>query len=124
MRYKRDESFRYAFEPSISGAFHILMLNEQKVEMAEGELSILNLSPGGIRIQTQYKLPDPTTYSIKLEIRFYLENRPLCLKGSVQWVKPVAAGYEYGLELLSSDKEKEDVISEVKRFALTQRSLN
>lgn len=122
MRYKRDESFRYTFEPSISGTFNILTLNEQRVEMAEGKLSILNLSPGGIRIQTQYKLPDPATYSVMLDIRFYMEDRPLYLKGSVQWMRPVAGGYQYGLELLSTDKEKEDVIDELKRFALTQRS--
>ncbi|MFK3937713.1 PilZ domain-containing protein [Alkalihalobacillus sp. NPDC078783] len=124
MRYKRDESFRYTFEPSISGTFHINTLNEQEVQIAEGELSILNLSPGGIRIKSKYKLPDPTSYSILLEVRFTLEDQPLCLKGSVQWMKPVAGEYQYGLELLLTDKEKNDVIDELKHFALNQRSLN
>lgn len=81
MRYKRDESFRYAFEPSISGAFHILMLNEQKVEMAEGELSILNLSPGGIRIQTQYKLPNPNNLFYKARNSFLFGESTSLSKG-------------------------------------------
>ncbi len=122
VRYKRDESFRYTFEPSIRGTFHILTLNGQEVQMAEGELSILDLSPGGIRMKTQYKLPDPASYTIILEIQFHMEDHPLCLKGSVQWMKPVASDYQYGLELLSSDKEKEDVIGALKRFALNHRS--
>ncbi|MCM2677772.1 PilZ domain-containing protein [Alkalicoccobacillus plakortidis] len=120
MRYKRDESFRYDFKPSLEGTFEIVQMNEKAVQVSAGTLFIVNLSPSGVGIKTHYNLPDPELYTVTLQLTCTLEDSPLVFKGNVQWKRQSSVDYSYGLELSSSEETKKEIVSLLKRHALNQ----
>ncbi|MDQ0205625.1 PilZ domain-containing protein [Alkalicoccobacillus murimartini] len=121
MRYKRDESFRYDFQPVLDGTFCIVQVNHQEVKASNGKLSITNLSPKGIGIETQYDLPDPNNYAVTLQVECTLEEQPLTFEGAIQWKRPLSTGYSYGLELSLPEQSKTEMINLLKRQSSNQK---
>ncbi|WP_185971000.1 PilZ domain-containing protein [Alkalicoccobacillus porphyridii] len=122
MRYNRDESFRYEFRPVLEGSFLIHTVNQKEVQASNGKLSIINLSPKGIGIETQYDFPDPVNYTITLQISCTIDEATLTFLGNILWKKTTSKGFGYGLELLTDEASQKEIISQLKKHALKQSS--
>ena len=57
MHFKREEPFRFLFETPIVGTFSIAKYDNKEIDSKPGPLSVIDLSPKGIKIITPLDLP-------------------------------------------------------------------
>ncbi len=110
MQYKRDESFRYIFNSPIEGTIKILLeKNGELFQTKTATITLLDLSPGGLKFQTNLDLPIERK-DFSLEIHFSLvQDMDLMMLGKIVWKKIQASHYLYGFEAFE-DKQTEDAV--------------
>jgi len=114
MKIKRNEPFRYTLKTPVTGEFYLLK-NEQRTP--KGLMKIHNISPNGIAITTELKLP--LQKSMKIE-----GQEPLCIDGFLLHEKPSGPERLYGIHLNSTITDREKIISQVKQIVQLERSLH
>ncbi|CQR47220.1 PilZ domain protein [Paraliobacillus sp. PM-2] len=123
MRYRRQESLRYQFPKPINGTFVILIDNieQDKLHRSDaGNLQIIDLSPGGMKIGTDLDLPlDKKNYL--LEISFMLGQEKVKMTGTIVWKKKRISGYYYGIEGLESEEKEQEIIDILKKLHLNEK---
>ncbi len=78
MKIKRNEPFRYTLKTPIIGEFYLLK-DEQRTP--KGLMKIHNISPNGLAISTELKLPLHKSMKIVVEFSLIEGQLPLCIEG-------------------------------------------
>jgi c-di-GMP-binding flagellar brake protein YcgR len=87
-----------------------------------GKCKIIDISAGGVRIETHLRLPEPNP-NIKVKLQFEIECRYV-LEASIIWVKARHDTYHYGLKWYNlSDLDREKLHQELIRLQLKKRKL-
>jgi len=120
MKIKRNEPFRYTLKTPIIGEFYLLK-DEQRTP--KGLMKIHNISPNGLAISTELKLPLLKSMKIVVEFSLIEGQVPLCIEGFLLHEKPSGPERLYGIHLNSTITDREKIISQVKQIAKSERSL-
>ncbi|WP_106496113.1 PilZ domain-containing protein [Lentibacillus sp. Marseille-P4043] len=120
MRYKREEPFRYTFDEPISALFQIKEIDGHSVETSEGEAKIIDISPEGVKLNSELNLPDTIDKSIHLSISFALNGNPFDFIGIIVWKKKVGTATNYGIDFLTDDSAKQALVEQIKLYAKNQ----
>ncbi|WP_017728271.1 PilZ domain-containing protein [Halalkalibacterium ligniniphilum] len=116
MPFRREDAFRYTFEDPLKSTFRLIKADEKNIRSSEGEMCILDISPGGIRMSTTYELPDPEETSLFLEIDLPINEAALVMRGEVVWKKSYASSFEYGINFHNTEKERQMIVAELKIY--------
>ncbi|MGR9048683.1 PilZ domain-containing protein [Halobacillus faecis] len=116
MRYKRKDYFRYDFKEPLQAYFRIHRVGIKEVNTSKGEARIINISPQGMKLNTNLDLPHQDGHEIKLSISFNLNDHPFLLPGSIVWKKKVA-GFNYGIYMDLDESESKRLVEELKKYA-------
>lgn len=114
MRFKRQEGFRYAFNPPIKGTFQLVKQNDQLLTIKPGAADILDLSPNGLRFSTELDIP-VNEAEWEAVMTFTLNEAPISLTGTIVWKKHAAAGFHYGIECENNNEIQEMIIRSIKQ---------
>ena len=115
-RFKRDEPLRYEFAQPLDVNFYISRLRGKDFQSSRGKGTLLNISPGGLRLEATLDLPKDTD----VEITFELDIAGHTIKpiGFVVWKEKKYDRFIYGIDF-SSDDFKQDIIQALKDFPKT-----
>ncbi|GGC85710.1 hypothetical protein GCM10007216_15540 [Thalassobacillus devorans] len=108
MYYRRNEAFRYAFDPSLPGNFIA-----QTTPPIKGELHILDLSVKGMKVEVpvhDYQIGD------RMIIQFNLVNQQLDVDGQIVWVKNFGRKVQVGIQLHTSEDMQKQLVSQLKLY--------
>lgn len=113
-RFKRDEPLRYEFAQPLDVSFYISRLRGKGSQSSLGKGVILNISPGGLRLDTSLDLPKGD----EVEITFELDIASHTLKpiGSIVWKEKKYDRYLYGVDFIS-DEFNQDIIRALKDYS-------
>jgi hypothetical protein len=115
VRYKRNETFRYEFGKPLTGHFKILRINGQPVESKLGKADIFDLSPEGLKVETELDLHENKAVDIEVAFTIMTEQK---LTGEVVWQKRAYNGkYQYGIHLYNDAESKDKLINELKEYS-------
>ncbi|GAE24800.1 hypothetical protein JCM9140_752 [Halalkalibacter wakoensis JCM 9140] len=120
MPYRRNEAFRFPFSSPIQATFKLIKLAEKEITSSEGEIQLLDISPGGLRGKSSLSLPDPENTKTSLEIQFQLNSEKLVVQGEIVWKKALAYSYEYGVVFSLTDAEEALLVNELKKYTKKQ----
>ena len=117
MRYNREAPFRYTFENPIPAYFQIIKIDGESVKTSEGDATIINISPGGAKLQSKLNIPEIDHKSIELSIRFKLNEKELTYNGFIIWKKKWGATIDYGIKMEEDDDDKKELIDQLKIYS-------
>ncbi|WP_394218279.1 PilZ domain-containing protein [Halobacillus trueperi] len=123
MRYKRKDYFRYEFKKPLQAFFRIHRVGSKEVNTSKGEARIINISPQGMKLNTNLDLPHLDRHEVKLSISFYLNEQPFHLPGTIVWKKKVA-GFNYGIYMDLDEAESKGLVEALKVYANNQDNKN
>ncbi len=121
MIYRREDAFRYEFEEPLDANFKVVKIDSKSVDSSEGELLIIDVSPGGMKIAAELEFPDPKKTKIQLEIEFILKENTLVLHGEIVWKAIFSSSYEYGIDFTTPESERQQLIDDLKDYAKEKR---
>ncbi|SEA68211.1 PilZ domain-containing protein [Thalassobacillus cyri] len=109
MYYRRNEAFRYSFEPNLAAKF-IANTSEQ----TKGELHILDISLHGMKVN----LPaHPYQKGDKIFIQFMLVNQQFDVDGEIVWLKPLGKKVQAGVQLSTTESVRKQLVDQLKVYA-------
>jgi hypothetical protein len=117
MRYKREEAFRFQFEKDISAHFSIAEVNGIAVNTHEGDARLVDLSPNGIKLESDLDIPIKGDDQVKISVRFNINESEFILGGKLIWVKKIENGFFYGIQLDVEENLHVEIIKELKDFS-------
>lgn len=106
MKFKRNEAFRYEFGVPVPLSFIIQKINGTEVRSSSGHAKLLDISPSGMKIESDLVLPKK--HDIELLFTVRIGKTEIEVRGKVVWQKQFGQLFQYGIFLL--DKETEDSI--------------
>ena len=114
MRYRRQETFRYILPNPHSIPYRLVW--EQK-ELHAGEGLLLNMSPHGLKLRSDYLFP--LTHDLKVHIVLDLVPtlQPLELVGDVRHRSQFGSMYDYGILLETEPEVTEQLVTMIKSYA-------
>lgn len=115
MQFKRNESFRLAFDPPIDVTFKILaghQLGEGRQVPSFGK--IIDVSPRGMKLFSDVKFGDSLAKYSRIEMHFVLDTQTIHAYGEVVWRKASGAGFNYGILFNVQESLEQLIISELK----------
>ncbi|MGJ3205072.1 PilZ domain-containing protein [Geobacillus thermoleovorans] len=114
MRFKRQEPFRHQFGRPLPA----------ELRTADGERSVYihDLSPHGMKIETEGRLPFSTGGTL-VDISFWLNAASFTLRGQLVWERPFVHAYYYGVRLHVTKQEEAHLIEAIKRHAAESRRI-
>ncbi|WLR49082.1 PilZ domain-containing protein [Halobacillus litoralis] len=123
MRYKRKDYFRYDFKEPVEAYFRIHRVGIKEVNSSKGEARIINISPHGMKLNTNLDLPHQDGHEVKLSISFSLNGQPFLLPGTIVWKKKVAE-FNYGIYMDLDESESKKLVEALKVYSNNQESRN
>ena len=117
MKYKRETAFRYTFKEPLPAFFKIVMIDQRLVETAEGFAKIIDISPRGLKLNSELNIPNIEGKRIKLCIRFTINQEDFQFVGNIMWKKHAWRTTDYGIELLVDDSAELEIIKQLKIFS-------
>ncbi|UOR13394.1 PilZ domain-containing protein [Halobacillus amylolyticus] len=118
MRYKRHETLRYQFKDPIPASFKIIKIDDHHVDTAQGNGHIINMSPGGLRLATNLKLP--AKQKIQLFVETTILNHSLHFISDVVWTKALGSAQHYGLTFI--DDHHKEIMKILKEYQKKQQN--
>ncbi|KAF0995111.1 PilZ domain-containing protein [Geobacillus sp. TFV-3] len=112
MRFKRQEPFRYQFGRPLPA--------ELRITGGERSVYIHDLSPHGMKIETEGRLPF-SAGGTPVDISFSLPAASFTLRGQLVWERPFVHAYYYGVRLHVTKQEEVHLIEAIKRHAVESR---
>lgn len=112
MRYNRNEAFRYQL--TIDAVFTVKV--DEATLSSKGHALINNISPNGLRFQTEYDLPVGDT-RLLLQLHFHLNGKEIVMPGQISWKKQIGNQYEYGFEGTGNKEAKQQIIKGLKELS-------
>ncbi|MBX0357677.1 PilZ domain-containing protein [Halobacillus sp. Nhm2S1] len=123
MRYKRKDYFRYEFKKPLQAFFRIHRVGRKEVNTSKGEARIINISPHGMKLNTNLDLPHQDGHEVKLSISFHLNDQHFHLPGTIVWKKKVAA-FNYGIYMDLDEAESQGLVKALKVYASSQDNVD
>lgn len=121
MRTRRTEPFRYTIKPPMSCWIEITSINEMPVNSKLAEAELIDISKSGCRIGTPLDL-HASDNAIGADMHIQLSDTKYIFPGHVRWQKAQEDGSNhYGLSLLLTDDEKEQINIELRSLAAARR---
>lgn len=114
VKYNRDEAFRFIFDPPLSGFFNIIRVNNLENKSRNGAMSVLDVSAGGLKFQSNLELPEHA--DLELLLTFIINNDKLSLQGRIIWKKKKGSAYLYGFIMNENERLRETIIQELKVY--------
>ncbi|PRO66652.1 PilZ domain-containing protein [Alkalicoccus urumqiensis] len=115
---RRQEAFRYEFGTPHDTSFYISRLKGKEHHSKNGRGVLMNMSPGGLRLQTELDLPEK---DCELTFDMTIAGTQLEPAGVIVWKKQVAGRWLYGVDFLE-DTETGSILFALKQFAREQSS--
>lgn len=112
MQYKRHEYFRYEFENPLDATLQVL-LTDGSGESNPGTCKLLDISPGGTKVSTEFNLPERRG-PLHLRLVFTLFEQPLTIEGEIAWKKQVIGGFQYGIDFIEDLSIEQLIVGELK----------
>ncbi|MBD7985140.1 PilZ domain-containing protein [Sporosarcina sp. Sa2YVA2] len=112
MQYKRHEYFRYTFDQPIEAVMQIL-LSDGSAESNRGTCELLDISPGGTKVFTEFNLPEMRG-PVQLRLIFTLFEQPITIAGEIAWKKQVFGGFQYGIDFIEDAASANLIVGELK----------
>jgi len=113
-RFNRDEPLRYEFAQPLDASFYISRLRGKDSQSSRGKGVILNISPGGLRLDTALDLPKGEDVEITFELD--IANHTINPIGFVVWKEKKSGRFLYGVDFSSGDY-KQDIIRALKDYS-------
>ena len=115
MPFKRQEGFRFSFGNPLEASFLVLANGKsQEVEGVKETCKVLDVSPRGMKIQTDVILSNYAATSIQLEVYFSLDSAEIKALADVVWTKPYGANFQYGLVFEKQPIVEDLIVEELK----------
>ncbi|MBM7682798.1 hypothetical protein JOD43_002977 [Pullulanibacillus pueri] len=122
MRYKREEAFRYAFDPPLEAYFSIIEVNGQTIDVPEGPARLLDLSTHGLKFSSDLDIPMSENDTISVSVRFSINESEYKINGEVAWRKQESKRcFFYGIHLFADERLQQALTQELIVFS---RSVN
>ena len=112
-RFKREDSFRYEFIQPLDTSFYISRMRGKKSQSSRGKGVILNISTGGLRLDTFLDLP--LNREIELTFELDIANKIIQPIGYIVWKDKSDNSFKYGISFISDDHEQA-IINALKIF--------
>ncbi|MCP3030208.1 PilZ domain-containing protein [Halobacillus sp. A1] len=112
MRYNRQESLRYTLKNPPPAKFKIFQIEDNPVHTSVGDGHVLNLSPNGLLLSTNLKMPFHKKVRVIIMATFL--NTAVEWKAEIVWGKEKGSTYHYGLTLL--DDHSKEIIRILKQY--------
>lgn len=112
MLYKRHEYFRHSFGTPLDATFRIVV-GESATKSNPGECLLLDISPGGSKIITDFDLPSEKG-PISLWLHFTLFETPIEIEGEIAWKKQSVDGFQYGIDFVEDASISKLIVDELK----------
>lgn len=116
MQYRRNEGFRFQFEKPVKGLFSIIRRNGKQVQSRSGSVTVIDISPNGLRFQSPLELPIETNQKIEINVSFTINSTKLSYNGTILWKRPVQESFQYGILLENEEDERQGIIDEIKLY--------
>lgn len=110
------KDFRIKFLEPIEGKAKVLCIGDKKLTQDKYiMLDILDLSAGGLRIQSKLDLPDDT--KIFMEIAFEVEEELFEFSGHIIWKERAHHTFQYGLQFVGiTELERERLVATLNQY--------
>ncbi|MFC5604669.1 PilZ domain-containing protein [Sporosarcina koreensis] len=112
MLYKRHEYFRHSFGTPLDATFRIVV-GEGATESNPGDCFLLDISPGGTKIITDFDLPSEQG-PVSLRLNFTLFETPIEIEGKIAWKKQSIDGFQYGIDFVEDPSIEKLIVDELK----------
>ncbi|MFS0688479.1 PilZ domain-containing protein [Sporosarcina sp. 179-K 8C2 HS] len=112
MLYKRQEYFRHSFGTPLKASFRILV-GEGANESNPGDCLLLDISPGGTKIATDFNLPVEKE-PVSVRLHFTLFETPIEIGGKFVWKKQSVGGFQYGIDFVEDPSISKLIVDELK----------
>lgn len=113
MHYKRDEAFRFPFNEPIPAEFSIYLKNSDRPGTGTGDSKLLDISPGGTRMETSYNIPVKRE-EVAIRLRFNLFQQPIETDGVIVWKEAVGNGWMYGIDFDENESVAQTIVNDLK----------
>lgn len=101
--HRRQESFRYEFRIPLDTSYFISKWNGKEHRSKTGKGVLLDISLGGLRMQTALDLPS----ACELTFDFVLAEKQLQTQGEIVWKRQIGAEYVYGIDFIHEEQDPE-----------------
>jgi hypothetical protein len=116
MRYKREETFRYEFNPPRSCSFTIVEVDNLPVSTGSADGEIIDISPKGLKLRTKLSIP-LGKQEVKIKLRFKLNVEVIIAVGVLIWRNESnLQDFRYGLKFVNISVLPEVIMEELKIF--------
>lgn len=112
MLYKRHEYFRHSFGTPLNATFRIV-IGESANESNPGDCLLLDISPGGTKIATDFDLPTENG-PLTVRLHFTLFETPIDVEGKIAWKKQSAGGFQYGIDFVEDPSMEKLIVDDLK----------
>jgi hypothetical protein len=112
MLYKRHEYFRHSFGTPLNATFRIV-IEEGANESNPGDCLLLDISPGGTKIATDFDLPSEKE-PVTVRLHFTLFETPIDVEGVIAWKKQSVGGFQYGIDFVEDPSISKMIVDELK----------
>lgn len=112
MLYKRHEYFRHSFGTPLDATFRIVV-GEGATKSNPGDCLLLDISPGGTKIITDFDLPTEQG-PVSLRLNFTLFETPIEIEGKIAWKKQSIDGFQYGIDFVEDPSIEKLIVDELK----------
>ena len=112
MLYKRHEYFRHSFGTPLNATFRIV-IGEGANESNPGDCLLLDISPGGTKIATDFDLPSEKG-PVTVRLHFTLFDTPIDVEGNIAWKKQSVGGFQYGIDFVEDSSIAKLIVDELK----------
>jgi len=118
MVYKRQEGFRFVFDPPINGIYKVMKINNVEISSSYEVMSIIDISPKGAKLEIDLDfLYSNTTISIA----FKLNKKGIHLTGQTVWKKGYAGRVFYGIKFNENSYSETELLKEIKSYSKLMR---
>jgi hypothetical protein len=116
MRYKREETFRYEFNPPLSCSFTIIEVNSLNVNTGVADGEIIDLSPKGTKLASKLDIP-LGKQEVKIKLSFKINTEVIIAVGVLVWREYNHLSFQYGVKFVNISVLPEVITEELKIFA-------
>lgn len=113
MVYRRNEGFRYAFGDEIKVKGTV----KSEIGALHGqpwEGTILDISPQGMKVQTDLHLTSTERQQVQLELNFCLNKDTIKGYSEIRWARNLGNQHQYGLYLHNQPAVEGLIVEELK----------
>ncbi|MBO1513927.1 PilZ domain-containing protein [Metabacillus bambusae] len=116
MRYKREEPFRYEFNPPLSCTFSIVEIDNKNINTGNADGHIIDLSPKGVKLTSKLNIP-LGKQEVKIKLNFRINIDMIYVVGILVWRKELNhLGFQYGVKFVNISVLPEVIMEELKTF--------